>query len=439
MEKYCLSVALIKLLNLNNPSSVKLEILENILLNYIRYNMGYKLNDDYTDYFKTVEVYLKSIADNLDNVTLDNICFKVGQYINSNLKKLQKNFYVESFINAVKQRYTNDIKNVAVRNFHDTYEIFMCNKDESNIDISSTIIMNINELQTTLENYLNAILNSNSLYKNIITDLKNDTLEKIFFWTVINANIYELKDVNKLFIRYIDYLNDDYYNLEKKPKKYGMMNDDSIYFKYDVSDLAFETPYFTRFFIVDEKDNLSFELPNIRFGFRKDENEEIECQILAIQTSQTMNSSELCNDVMNFFKFKLKKTSKFREFNPSHMISLLLFIGMLEGMNVKSFKISEYMPFRFKRFFNDNLDLDVVKARQYRITKKMINNFKKLTLYFSNIEEDFESLNEIGFNIIGPLSANDDFIDNLISIGRKIGLENVLNKTDNVVRTRGLL
>ncbi|MDE5630771.1 MAG: hypothetical protein K2I70_04140, partial [Bacilli bacterium] len=145
--------------------------------------------------------------------------------------------------------------------------------------------------------------------------------------------------------------------------------------------IAYETPYYFRFMMY----NKVVEFANMRYGIYNEGDHSV-AYIQAIQSSQQITENEEYYEISNTIKRDLPKSRYFREFNPMHMASLVLFLGLINGLGIQEVHGSDYFSLRYQRLaIEKNKSEEEMNIYQHRLTNKFINTFMRLIEYTDDI------------------------------------------------------
>lgn len=392
--------------------------LEELLINFINQNVCFKFDGNYSEYRKNILIYFQNIIDNIDVViNCENIVQLTREYVEQYNKLFSSNSLVNIFVQTVKNLYNNDCIVTAIKHNKSNFTFIPRDSDgqENVAPVFLTTIIDIEQLEQTLREYLDSLRFSKHPYSQSFYQYdENTAIQLIFKWTFMNATRDELLDVNLCFKRYIDYINEKNISRFMEYKNIGNISADELYFKFKKSDISFETPYYMSFMVYDKSSNINFELPNVRLGFYE-ENGFLKAKIFAVQSSKSNDYLNFENSINKCYKIMFGKENKYREYNPEHLVSIILAIGILKGMGINEVSLADLMPFRYNKWINEGLDENTCDNRQYRLTKKFLNNFLKLCIYFEGIE--FDGLNPCSLECKLLLKENifsaDPFCNNL--------------------------
>ena len=81
--------------------------------------------------------------------------------------------------------------------------------------------------------------------------------------------------------------------------------------------------------------NSIYELPNIRFGIEQKEKRKV-AHILAVQSAQRIHDKQTEENIFNYVKESIPKSKHFRQFNPMHLVSIILSLGIFNGLGIKN-------------------------------------------------------------------------------------------------------
>lgn len=377
-----------------------LDELESNLKLYLNMVLGFKF--DYSPYLKEARVCFENIVTNVTLNDLNNIGNFIVNYTNGLGEKLDSNRLSSIFIESVRKLYSNDLTGSAIINKGNSFVI----ERPSRVDeegMPTIAITNIYELEKVLSKFIYDIKNSDSMYN---TFLKNSGDEEgipyIFSSVIRNATSIDLLDIERYIVKYDSFITDTTFDDLKASKLLGTFMGDDIYAKLRMAPVSYETPYCLSFYM--EFDNKIVELPNVRFGIENLDDKKV-MHILATQSSQDNERFDMCSKLSDCYKSFLGGISSFREYNPSHVISIILTFGLVRGLGITDINIVDYMPFRYQRLVLENhKNKDELDLLQHRLTNKQLYSYLRTCEYFEGI--DICSYPELDNNLKLFLSSN---------------------------------
>lgn len=397
--------------------------LEESLKEYLKEVYFYYDCEDYKEYYKQIRKYFENLVENFDlNKTRDLNTF-IKEYTENFYKEIDKRELSSKLFVAIKNVLSNNPKKVIIRNKGKSYFIEKIRQSEE--DPMPVIgIRDIDSLEQILNNFLDTVLNSDTYFNSFFGGMERDeAISYLFEWVIRNATSQDLSELEKYFQKYTGFISDKTLEKFKKPiladrdflgQKLGIM--------LKKSNVNYETPYYLSFVMFDGKNRM--ELPNIRFGVENNRTEKI-VHILATQTSQDNNTNDNI-ELIKTFKTLLGRTKYFREYNPTHLISIALSFGIFKGLGINKVNVVDYMPLRFQRLaLEGNKNEEELYNLQYRLTNKNLYNYLRLCEFCDGIEIiSYLENGELSFNLTDHFSGKVEILEILYSIGYNIGISN---------------
>lgn len=191
---------------------------------------------------------------------------------------------------------------------------------------------------------------------------------------------------------------------KKIPLAMNFNNSDLIIKKEDNSP-SMETPYKIKLTLSSENDeNISYFLPSIYYGIDNDT-----CYIYAIlndknkQEINQMNKKyiniinrllfKLNSDVKDLEEYHIDGEENIKDVSMSFVLSLNIFISLLQNKGIKKLKVISYLPLRYESrniTAEKSIDRDNLKNRndsiQYNLTNKLIRTIRRLTIQNNAVE-----------------------------------------------------
>jgi len=250
-------------------------------------------------------------------------------------------------------------------------------KDE--VDLPAIHINDIDEFERILNQYIASIKESDSYYN--LFDNQNydsfsfeDKIQIIFECTILNATANDLNCAENYFRRYNSFISNKVLENMRNLEKIGELFGDQIYMKLKKAEISYETPYYFAFFL---RNNM-VELPNIRLGIEEYNNKKV-AHVIATQSSQVIINQENLSKIQSEIKKNLPKDSYFRNYNPTHLVSILMSFGILNGMGIKDIQVKDYLPFRYnKTILDKQMNKEEADDYQTRLTNKNIMTYMRL-------------------------------------------------------------
>lgn len=416
------------------------EYLENTLKDFIMMRLGYPVIREYENYvdgrtdtyyhFREVSRCFDMLLCNLDCKEFFNLGEAVSRYNDEYYKKLEDNKYAAIFLNNAYKLFSKDPNRVLIYNRGNSFRIDFMSKDDD--DMPSLYIDDIEIFDKILESYVNTVKSSDSLFKNTLFAFGNpeEGISELFRWTLLNINVAETNNLEYYFSMYESFFRDSTFDKYKDTHvKIGEIFGDDLYLRVRKASLAYETPFYMNYMLADNRVNL----PDVRIGIENDGNSRV-AHILALQSSQAVVLNQENFDKINKeIKTCSPKSKNFRFHNPSHLFSLILTTGLLNGAGVKYMSFSEYLPFRYQRFvIEGNKDDSELHEFQRRMTNVFISTALRMLEFTDDI--DISSLSENGqpliLHINDEVKFNDPFFDYIYNIGYNEGMSLRGNKVD---------
>lgn len=411
------------------------DLLEAELENYIMKIMGYRVINQLRNYklgrvrefnyFGEVSKYFENLVFNGNFSSFVNFVEWLRKYTNEFTSNLDDYEYVSKFIRAAKRSLTNDDVEAVISQKGTRYAISKVT-DKNQDDTPNIMIEDIGELEDILGDYVYEVKNSDTFYSRPFYDMPDDAAEYLFEWTLKNATSLDLTNVGEFYKKFTDFIKDETFDYFKnKPKYIGQLFGDELYLLLKKSTVAYETPYYLSFMLKDNR----IELPNIRMGIENRNGERV-AHILATQTSQDIKSTDREKELANVTKKLLPKSKNFREFNPSHLLSLTITLGFLNGFGIKAIIVPDYLPLRYQRFvLEERKSEEELHAYQHRLTNKFFNTFFRL---FENAEGiNLYNIPEAGTPMLFKLDDEVRFENEFLQHAYNIGYQNALLAQEN--------
>lgn len=310
-------------------------------------------------------------------------------------------------------------------------------------------IKNIDELEDAIQEYIDTVRVSDSFYNKLNDEAWKDSYNEeeivmmLLEGTLLNISYDDANDLATFFKRYTDFIK--HYGLGKLLKKEERMLGEGLNIgldkasedeeKYNLcafikrSDMEYETPYYLS--INCFNNNHVIELPNVRFGIAREEDGHLRAYILATQSSQSNASNPYCNPDLiavhsSEIKKRIPKTSKYRFYNPNHLVSILITYGMLKGLGVVDIQVVPKMPLRcYKTICDKGYNGEEEKKYLQRVTEKNVCTYEKAMAIVDGIqlvEEITDSTLRVAID--NDLKSDSEYINNLIAMGYDFGLRN---------------
>ena len=406
--------------------------LEKALRQYILNVMGYHVYNEYIrsqepdsksqfPYYAAVRKWLVNLVQNFDYNNTRSLIEAIDEYGSSFYQTIEEHPYVNKLIKGMKNLYSpieND-PNVFIDHRDKIYRIGLID-DKSSENMPVMVINNIDNVEKVLEEYVKTVKDTNNAYKFILEDASEDNMDKkeanLLMWTLINVSSYDALDIERYFTKYTSFLKDDTFDFYKHHvDKLGHLLNDDLYLIERDSACSYETPYYLAFMLKNRR----VELPNVRIGIEDLGDKKI-AHILSLQSTQMHRNPIEDPIVNNEIRSSLPKSSKFREFNPSHLLSLVITLGLLNGSGINDVVVYDYLPMRFQRFINEGrMNEEELYDYQRRLTNKFVNVFFRLMEFTDQIETVSypENCSNLMIRIKDKLVFDNDFLNEAYEIG----------------------
>lgn len=413
-----------------------LEDFEKVLEEYINKVLGNRIRHDYNLYYREIKTAFENVIINAKFTDLANIKAFILSYGNSFWEKINERYISSIFINTMRRIYSSDIYGVSIGNKENYYTIKRIARKEED-GIPDIIIKNIDSFEEVLNKFVESVKITDTCFNRFFEGMEEEeAISYLLEWTIKNAGFLDLMDIEKYYKKYTDFIIDTTFDKFKKPVFVDNFLGDELYIMKKKANVNYETPYYISFIM---KNNNSFvELPNIRLGIENQDGKKV-AHILATQSSQINTDHERNAKLDEMFKKMMEKSKYFREFNPSHIISLSLAFGLLKGLGINEIKITDYLPLRFQRLLLENQKgTEEIERLQYRLTNKNLNNYLRLCEYFNGIEimsyPDMDGY--LSMKINDSVDSTSILLQKLYNIGYTAGINNRYNQFDNEKNNR---
>ncbi len=416
---------------------------EEALNQYLIEILGNDNKGDFANHYREIRKYFENILENDYDFTID-VTQNINNYKNKIKVTLKTHPLTRIFINTMCTLYGNnyvlfedydssnkliDNLNLAVSQHCNSFVIHRFTKcdDESYLSIK---IIDIDKFEEILLTYIKEVENSTSFY-NIFKGVEfegisyGNKIKMLFFSTMLNATSLDLLNIEKYFQKYTNFINDTTFDNLKQVQKIGDIFNDELYLKLKRAELEYETPYYLCYMLK----NRHVELPNVRLGIETKIDKKV-AHILATQSSQIYMDRENESSLQDEIKNSIPKSSMFRFYNPSHLISLVITFGILKGLNIEDVDIVDYMPFRHKKtILEKQMSQEEADIYQTRLTDKNIYTYLKLTTLADGIEIlSYPEMNlGLKLKIHENVKFETPFLQELYNYGYNIGLNSRVN------------
>lgn len=278
-------------------------------------------------------------------------------------------------------------------------------------------IKNEDEFFHLLEQYVNLELSKNRKTITYTSSKELNHIKTIISYLFANATPSDFTNPNELIIRNINFLNDDTFksfnngvSIDLKDMFYGS----NLIIRNTSQSLFMETPNKMEFSLhkKDGDDKDVFLLPTISYGISKDE-----CYIYSIMNPKVKdaNKSNYAKKVSRIL-YKINdgvKQTESKEYldyingisdyypenisdvSPSFVLSLSIFLSILQTKGIKTVKVVPYLPIRYlsrdisSEKIMDNSIKEELKERndsiQQNATDKFIRTFRRVEYHMENV------------------------------------------------------
>ena len=262
---------------------------------------------------------------------------------------------------------------------------------------------------------------------------EDEAIEYVLEWTLRNGTCYDLANIERFFQVYTDFITDKTFDkYRRQVTKMGDFLGDELYVFIKRAPVAYETPYYFSFMMKDAH----IEFPNIRMGISNIDGNK-KAHILAVQTSQQIPENEKSKEIADLVKRMLPKSKYFREFNPSHMLSFVFFLGILNAHGIHEIEIPDFLPLRFQRFVNEGrMSEEELYNYQYRLTNKFLSTFLRINEHAEGM--DIFNYPEYGTPMLikteDKVTFANEFLQHIYDLGYNMEKEQELNDERDLSR-----
>ena len=287
-------------------------------------------------------------------------------------------------------------------------KVFLLRRTEEEYYKPRITIINIDELEASLKNYIHKVEDFYSRY-NILEPYQD--LNFFLANIPINMSNVDAQDlvgfINKRVSMFEKDVFDNYlFNERKVVQEIGV----GTFYAYRILETPnLETPYCMAFCM--ECAGKIFELPLVRYYFQEDI-----CYIYAVQMGKDRN--------FNYQDLEYKKTinklntglKEYRNIPPNFVLSLVLFLKMLSDNNISKVMIPDYLFGRYKKYLNAKTEL-LSDAILPRILDNFLRLLCRMNLQIDGFDiltypEDYDSYMRIK---IGKMSSKNEFLNELLN------------------------
>lgn len=379
------------------------EALEKALEDYLLIMLGPSVKFNYDNYFPEIRkcfenIFSSEIFDK--NISLIEHIKNCGQNFKERLSSLH---YTSLFLEAVKRVYSDDYDGklsfdnqindgvIAINYIGNQLQIGkMVRKDK--LALPFITIGDVDRFEVILKEFLDAVKRSDSFY-NIFKmanfeDSQEDLLIKVLFEALLfNASVNDLGFIENYFVKLKAFIENEELKPLQKLYYVGEAFDDELYVMLKRSELEYETPYCLCFMLKKSQ----IELPIVRLGVKDNK-----AYILAVQSSQSdFINKDNKKKIEDYIKSIVPNSSKFRFYNPAHLVSILMSFGILKGLGITNVEVTEYLPLRhLKTSLERQMGEEEQDLYQQRLTDKNIYTYMRLISVVDGIKiTDYPDLN----------------------------------------------
>lgn len=318
---------------------------------------------------------------------------------------------------------------IAISNKGDSFVIGRITRKGDN-PLPSVYINNIDDFEISLKKYIEALFMSDSFYnlfanKNFDNISFEDKVKTIFECTIFNATGTDLNNIENFFRVYTDFITDKTFENIRRPSYIAELFDDELYVMSKRSEIEYETPYYLAFMLKNKR----VELPNVRLGIETKNKEKV-AHIIATQSAQTVLDRDKLNKIQAEIKNNLPTDPYFRFYNPTHLISLLMTFGMLNGMGIKNIDVKDFLPFRYnKTILDKQMSLEEADNYQTRLTNKNLITYMRLVELIDGINIASYPEMDMGLKIRlnDEIKCKNSFLQNIYDVAYEFGKNNKIN------------
>ena len=406
--------------------------LEETLRQYILKVMGFHVYNEYLmsqqpdsrvtfSYYAAVRKWLVNLVQNFDYNNTRSLIEAIEDYGDNFYSNIEKRPYVDKLIKGMKRLYSKDENdpNIVINHKDKMYRIGLID-GKINESMPVMVINNIDNLEDTLSKYVNAVIETDNAYRFVLEDPSEDDMDKkivnLFMWTLINVSSYDALYMERYFKKYTSFITDDTFSFYRhNVSKMGNLLNDELYLLERDSTCSYETPYYLAFMLKNRR----VELPNVRIGIEDLGNKKV-AHILSLQSTQ-MHKNPIEDPIINKeIQTQLPKSPYFREFNPSHLLSLVITLGLLNGSGINEITVYDYLPMRFQRFVREGrMNEEELYNYQHRLTNKFVNVFFRLMEFTDQIEAVSypDNCSNLMLSVKDKLVFNNELLDEAYMIG----------------------
>jgi hypothetical protein len=273
------------------------------------------------------------------------------------------------------------------------------------------VIKDVDLFKGALTNFVNALNSFYSVHNNIE---RYHTLEFLFNNLLFNMTNSDAEDLTAFVNKRAQFYKEDIFRDIVNPQKITNINENDFYALRVLESPGLETPFCM--LIKMKNDDHTYELPLIRYAF-DDSNT---CHIFAVQMGIDRNFNYQDENYKSVINKVNSGLNKYRNVPPNFVLSLALFLKLLNDRDIHNIIIPDYLFGRYRKYFKANTE-----TRSNEILNRILNGFMNL-LNRLDLQID-------GFDIITYPNDVDSFmrikINNLSS--KNTMLNEILNENSN--------
>ena len=241
------------------------------------------------------------------------------------------------------------------------------------------IINDVDIFEKNLEKYLRAVEE---------TDIKSTKMDdrhnKKYFLSNVWKNVTnsDFQNPEKFIVRYTNFIKDTTFSEFDELTEVGIFDGNMILAQRIQDDYAFETPYVLHLSLTNGKH--IYNLPWIRYGISSNKNGEKIAYIYALQKMEPSLDEEYNEKIKHTINKVNTGAKRYRNVTPNAIVTLTIFMGMLEGEGIKAIKVPDFLIGRYGSFSNVNTEYERDRI-QTNLTNKFLRNFLRLDEQLDNL------------------------------------------------------
>jgi len=241
------------------------------------------------------------------------------------------------------------------------------------------LIDNLDEFLSLLEKYLHLEITLNRRQPIIITDKERNLQKFLITYLFVNSTTEELLNPCLMLQRKISFLENQLLTNFNQQVPLDNIPDSHLQISSNLDSIFMETPH--KLTICITNGNASYYLPSISYGIADDT-----CYIYSILNPKQEHNNPYQKKIKRLL-YKINESVPKEEMNvsPSAVLSLSIFLKILDTYHVKKIKAVPYLPLRYlsrELIAKDNQQLhernDFI---QTNATNKFINTFLRLNYH----------------------------------------------------------